>query len=204
MPKHGGKHLTIVAIDAKDIAVQTAVTRLPRSPVIKGTVDAAPVGGDKYGFVVVRHEIGISHIARESFRCVFALGAFCRLVNALDVSRSQKRAVVNQDMLDVMVVQIRVWNPVQAAVGGAEDVLVGGEKHRVVISDEAFCVARCKSVVAKLPVEASVAAHHNATACCGIIQAVGAENTPDVAPLWSVHGLPLCLRHIEKSEGNEK
>ena len=76
LPKHGCEHLSVVAVDAKDIAVQAAVARLPRSPVIKGTVNAAPIGGDKYGFVVVRHEIGISHITRKNTCDVFALGAF--------------------------------------------------------------------------------------------------------------------------------
>ena len=40
-----------------------------------------------------------------------------------------------------MVVQIRVGRPVETAVGGAENVFVGGEEHRVVIRGEAFCVA---------------------------------------------------------------
>ena len=44
-------------------------------------------------------------------------------------------------MLDVMVVQVWVWRPVEAAVGGTENVFVGGEEDRVVIGDEAFGVA---------------------------------------------------------------
>ena len=44
-------------------------------------------------------------------------------------------------MLNVMVVQIRVWRPVKTAVSGAENVFVGGKENRVVIRDEAFCVA---------------------------------------------------------------
>ena len=87
LSEHGSEHLSVVAVYAEDIAVQTAVARLPRGSIIERTIYAAPVGGDKNGVFVVGHEIGISHIARKNTCDVFALGAFSRLVNALDVSR---------------------------------------------------------------------------------------------------------------------
>ena len=90
-----------------------------------------------------------------------------------------------------MVVQVWVGCPMETTVCRAEDVFVGGEEDGVVIGDEAFGVARGEAVVAKLPVEALVAADQNATTCGGIVQAVGAEDAPDVTPLRAAHGVPL-------------
>ena len=113
--------------------------------------------------------------------------------------------MVDQYVFDVMIVQIGVWCPVETTVSGTENVLVGSEEDGVVIGDEAFRIARGESVVAKFPVEALVAAYHNATARGGVIETVGAEDAPDVTPLWSVHGMPLCFGPVEKKrESNEK
>ena len=90
LSEHGGKDLPIVAVDAENIAAQAVVARLPRSSVVEGTVNAAPIGGNKHGFFVVGHEIGVAHVSGESVRGVFTLGAFGGLVNALDVGGSKE------------------------------------------------------------------------------------------------------------------
>ena len=93
----------------------------------------------------------------------------------------------------------------ETAISSAKDVLVGGKEDRVVVGDKAFRVTRSETVVTELPIEASVAAHQNATSCSGVIEAVGAKDAPDIAPLRTVHGLPLRLDTVEKEcEGEKK
>ena len=90
LAEDGGENLPVVAVDAEDVAVQTVAARLPRGSVVEGTIDAALIGGDEHGVVVVGHEIGVAHVAGKSVRGVFALGAFGGLVDVLDVGRGEE------------------------------------------------------------------------------------------------------------------
>ena len=66
LTENGGEDLSVVAVDAEHIGVQTVAARFPRGPVVNGTVDASSVGGNEHGVFVIGHVIRITHVAGKS------------------------------------------------------------------------------------------------------------------------------------------
>ena len=82
--------------------------------------------------------------------------------------------------------------PALSAIGGAEDVLIGGDKDGIADSCQCFCIQRGESAIGKRPMAAVVVADADAPTGGRVGGPVVAEKEPDILAARAGQQLRLC------------
>lgn len=126
-----------------------------------------------------------------------------RSPDTTQIGADKQGAVMGQNMLAVKALQFRAARlPTLSAIGGAEDVLIGGDKDSIADSCQCFCIQRGEAAIGKRPVAAVVVADAYASAGGSVGGPVMAEQEPDI--LAARAGQLLRLRKDRYGEHEKK
>ena len=108
-------------------------------------------------------------------------------------------------MLAVKALQFRAARlPTLSAIGGAEDVLIGGDKDGIADSRQRLGVQRGEAAVGKRPMAAVVVADADAPAGGRVGGPVMAEKEPDILAARAGQQLRLCKDRYGEHEKKEQ
>ena len=128
-----------------------------------------------------------------------------RSPNAAQIGSDKQGAVVGQNMLAVKALQLLAARlPTLSAIGGAEDVLIGGDKDSIADSCQCFCIQRGESAIGKRPMAAVVVADADAPAGGRVGGPVVAEQEPDILAARTGQQFRLCKDRYDPHEKKEQ